>query len=409
MSQFSLVYLFVFIAIFSILIYLLLIKNKTLQIKACIFLLVSYLTTLFCFIIYLSAKDTHTMRLWLNISHYTGPIANSMVLYLIVIFYYNDKKPPLVLSLCILLSVVPLLLRGILGFMNTVTFIPNTIGNIAVYRHTVFFYYYYIHTIIIALITIIFLIVKYRTSKIRRLKKLSSLLLIATGLTWVSGISAEFLITYYFEKKGILVPATGYLSYLIILTAFFYALGKYSFMKNSIPYSIDSIMSKISDSVIITDTEGGIVQANKAAFAAFAMSNDSLGNLNLISLFPAALEDFMQDINSTSVSGGFKKLPHPEKQNHILDVSIESIYDNFGDYIGKLVICRTNNKFEESQRKFNLTIREIEIITLLYDGLEYQEIAERLNISANTVRNHIQNIFTKTGAGNKARLLKIVF
>ena len=49
----------------------------------------------------------------------------------------------------------------------------------------------------------------------------------------------------------------------------------------------------------------------------------------------------------------------------------------------------------------SLTSRELEVVQLLADGLSNQAIAERLFISHNTVRNHVQRIITKLGAHSK--------
>lgn len=48
-----------------------------------------------------------------------------------------------------------------------------------------------------------------------------------------------------------------------------------------------------------------------------------------------------------------------------------------------------------------LTDRELEILRLLAQGKESQSIADELTISANTVRTHLQNIFSKLGAHSK--------
>jgi len=52
------------------------------------------------------------------------------------------------------------------------------------------------------------------------------------------------------------------------------------------------------------------------------------------------------------------------------------------------------------------TDREREIILLCRDGLLCKEIANRLNISINTVHNHKQNIFHKLGISNTVELVK---
>jgi DNA-binding NarL/FixJ family response regulator len=49
----------------------------------------------------------------------------------------------------------------------------------------------------------------------------------------------------------------------------------------------------------------------------------------------------------------------------------------------------------------DLTSREIEVLTLLAEGLANQSIADKLVISVHTVRHHVQNIITKLQAHSK--------
>ena len=55
----------------------------------------------------------------------------------------------------------------------------------------------------------------------------------------------------------------------------------------------------------------------------------------------------------------------------------------------------------EVERGEALTQREIEILRLLQRGRDTIAIADALTISANTVRTHLQNLFTKLGAHSK--------
>jgi ATP/maltotriose-dependent transcriptional regulator MalT len=50
-----------------------------------------------------------------------------------------------------------------------------------------------------------------------------------------------------------------------------------------------------------------------------------------------------------------------------------------------------------------LTRRETEIMSLLDDGLSNQEIADRLFISIDTVKTHLQNIYGKLDARGRVR------
>jgi DNA-binding CsgD family transcriptional regulator len=50
-----------------------------------------------------------------------------------------------------------------------------------------------------------------------------------------------------------------------------------------------------------------------------------------------------------------------------------------------------------------LTTREVEVLRLVTYGLSTREIAERLAITRKTASNHIEHVYLKTGASNRAR------
>jgi DNA-binding NarL/FixJ family response regulator len=58
------------------------------------------------------------------------------------------------------------------------------------------------------------------------------------------------------------------------------------------------------------------------------------------------------------------------------------------------------------QASTNLSDREIEIITLIADGLTNEDIANKLDISKRTVDNHISNILRKTDTDNRVSLVR---
>ena len=62
---------------------------------------------------------------------------------------------------------------------------------------------------------------------------------------------------------------------------------------------------------------------------------------------------------------------------------------------------------DEIVENFHITEREVEIIKLIKMGLTNKEIGGKLNISVNTVNNHIANIFSKTGVRCRIDLLNL--
>lgn len=68
----------------------------------------------------------------------------------------------------------------------------------------------------------------------------------------------------------------------------------------------------------------------------------------------------------------------------------------------------TNTKDEKFKAdSYNLSDREKEVLTLLVDGLEYKEIGLKMNVSPNTVRNHISNIYKKLHVTSKTQAIRV--
>ena len=72
--------------------------------------------------------------------------------------------------------------------------------------------------------------------------------------------------------------------------------------------------------------------------------------------------------------------------------------------IARKVITYFNDRGQKKQES-NLTNREQDIVNGLVDGLSYKLIADRLNISIDTVRAHIRNIYKKLHVNSKAEVI----
>lgn len=85
--------------------------------------------------------------------------------------------------------------------------------------------------------------------------------------------------------------------------------------------------------------------------------------------------------------------------------SIRIIYN--GGSVMSPVIARKVVDYFAPKRTYNepLTARERQVITGIVDGLSYKMIAARLNISLETVRQHIKNIYRKLQVNSKAELI----
>ncbi|KAA1000895.1 response regulator transcription factor [Paraburkholderia panacisoli] len=78
------------------------------------------------------------------------------------------------------------------------------------------------------------------------------------------------------------------------------------------------------------------------------------------------------------------------------------------DILARLLAGRKPSRQTASGEPFEaLTLREIEVLAMLADGLGNKEIARQLDISDNTVKFHLSSIFGKLGATNRTEAVML--
>jgi two-component system, NarL family, nitrate/nitrite response regulator NarL len=108
--------------------------------------------------------------------------------------------------------------------------------------------------------------------------------------------------------------------------------------------------------------------------------------------------------------GAHGVLPQDATPKHLFD-SIRCVMagqywigrDNVSDLVKAL---REDSGGSESSRprRFGLTPRELEIVTLIVAGYSNPDIAQRFSISEQTVKHHISHVFDKVGVSNRLEL-----
>lgn len=68
---------------------------------------------------------------------------------------------------------------------------------------------------------------------------------------------------------------------------------------------------------------------------------------------------------------------------------------------------RKKNSFDKyDARKLGLSQREVEVLQLLSQGYSNQEIADKLFVSLNTIKTHIQKIYQKLNAKRRTQAIQ---
>ena len=87
-----------------------------------------------------------------------------------------------------------------------------------------------------------------------------------------------------------------------------------------------------------------------------------------------------------------------ELQKYVLQVS--KLKNEIKDQSPKL-----NKDFKEKINKLNISKREIEVLTHIFNGHSNDEIAQKLFISKNTIKTHIKNIYSKLDVKNRMQAI----
>jgi len=129
-------------------------------------------------------------------------------------------------------------------------------------------------------------------------------------------------------------------------------------------------------------------------------------------------------------AGKAREVPYQffKKNGEIVDVLLSAIAER--DEKGKLVSSRAilvdvteckrmerklreseqnfRDSFENACRRGGLSPRERDVSWLVLQGLQNKQIARSLDISENTVKNHMKKIFSRTGTHNRASLVNFL-
>lgn len=99
-------------------------------------------------------------------------------------------------------------------------------------------------------------------------------------------------------------------------------------------------------------------------------------------------------------------------KNCSTDSVLQSIVDiyNGGSPMSSTIARKVVDSFQKNVKNdFNLSKRENEILLLLSQGFRYKEIADKLDISIQTVRVHIRNIYEKLQVQSRTEAINKAF
>lgn len=185
-----------------------------------------------------------------------------------------------------------------------------------------------------------------------------------------------------------------------------------------------NVLDKISQCALVCDAALGVRFANRAAYSLCrspgADSSLSVDMQGRMVLHPAIVNH--PDIKSF-LAGGQEAvkvdLPRPAAGKKMWQVSLLAMGERgqaqarsargetFVVFLSDTAQRQLHNKAALA-RRFSLTPTEVQVASLLTDGMTKQEMSAQMNVSAATMAYHLRNLFGKTGTKRQAELVALL-
>ncbi len=260
--------------------------------------------------------------------------------------------------------------------------------------------------LIIFILNIYILIKKYLTTDLNREKKQCIALLISVAFCFIPFFIIWNLMKYSDPDKYWLVAPMPFF-FLFFLAGCTYCIINYRMFQLTPEFVSNDILSNINDSIILLDHRKTIITANSRTKS--LLKTDKVQGIRLSDIifeYQKIKKEidklFNKEINDFACRLHFR---NGADEKIFMDIRFSIIKDKYSDALGVLLIGKEVKESIQLKKQFRITDREAELIQYLISGKSNMEISIELDISENTVKRHITNIYNKFGCGNRMQLL----
>lgn len=178
--------------------------------------------------------------------------------------------------------------------------------------------------------------------------------------------------------------------------------------------SLEYVLDSLGQSLVLLGPSSKILYASPHA-KRILTENDGLTTLDAMlcasleedhAHLAAALDALLDPANTANkleinIRRPSGKLPYKLRLNALPET---------GQALAMIQDTHTNHQawYDRLQARFQLTPRECQCTMLLTDGYSMAEVADRMNISMQTLRQHLKHAFNKTGTHKQHELVGIV-
>ena len=97
-----------------------------------------------------------------------------------------------------------------------------------------------------------------------------------------------------------------------------------------------------------------------------------------------------------------------EQEKILINAKFSLITDKFQDILGVLFLGYQVKELRRFKKVYHVTDREVSVIQQIINGSTNKEAAQILNVTENTIKSHITNIYNKLTVNNKVELINLL-
>lgn len=197
--------------------------------------------------------------------------------------------------------------------------------------------------------------------------------------------------------------------YTIFILGVRFSISRYKLMNLHPQVPVLNIMMGMQDACLLVNTYGEIICTNREGRR--LVKGQEKKKMHEIFVVPENVREEIREL-ARSKKGTITVQCYKNEKKHadefiLFNKVIRCVIDEGGGLSGFFVMITEDKSLNDFQKMYNITTRQMEIITLVISGLSNVEVAGHLNLSERTVENHLFNIYNKIGIDNKIELVKI--
>lgn len=257
--------------------------------------------------------------------------------------------------------------------------------------------------------SIILILWKRRTLSIKEKLQASILLYGFLGAVFLFLIH-NVIFFHHLEIISLQIPGIDTLLFLPWFFGIFYCIIRFRMLAVTPELVSRELIESIDESIILLDGDGKIVFSNEKIGEPLNNLQDADSGIEDLVIEYQTLEQEIEQLFAGEFSSFICRCTYRfgDERQVPVNAKFSLVKDSFGDVLGIMIVAKRIKEMKQLQALYRLTRRERQTLEQIILGLPFKEITRILNISRNTLKRHIANVYVKLGVKSRLALINIL-